>query len=170
MFAMIRHTVDLAVSRFDDLKKSSWSPKPWTEKDLTQYAESEQDGIDNNLVVHMLEDKTEGAPLTNEDLEYAKELISNKFVVGLLDKFEESVHRFNLIIGVNEKDEHNQECVADFVEKNDTTRLAVRGENSVSVERGSETYELLAKIHSYDMELYAHIYTAFAEQRTLYGL
>ena len=81
----------------------------------------------------------------------------------MLDKFEESVHRFNLIIGVNEKDEHNQECVADFVEKNDTTRLAVRGENSVSVERGSETYELLAKIHSYDMELYAHIYTAFAE-------
>lgn len=43
-------------------------------------------------------DKTKGGELAPAGLEYAKELVRTKFVVGTQDRSEESVHQFNVLL------------------------------------------------------------------------
>ena len=134
---------------------------------------------ETNFMVRSLVGKSMKDELTADDLDAAKELVSAKFVVGLMARFEESVHRFNLLLGVDEGDPVNQKCIADFStsqgdaheDRNADAIVEKNNWNSYShpkAEKGSDAWQSLAKIHSLDMQLYRHVVQQFAAQRKLF--
>ena len=48
------------------------------------------------------------------DLIIAKELVRQRFIVGLMDEMNESIRRFNIVLGVDESSERSQQCMEDF--------------------------------------------------------
>lgn len=182
MFALFRHPIDRAVSKFYYLQKATWEPTyntRWADMTLEEWAS--RDRGDNNWLVRNLIDKPHGTDLTTEDLERAKEIVRTKFVVGIMSNFEESVHRFNLLLGMDESDETNMECINDYT-ANEGDKDSKRNEEEIKkknqwnsyshpkAERGSPAWVSLAKIHMYDNLLYRYITELFAEQRTLFDM
>ena len=47
-------------------------------------------------------------------LRVAQRTIAQRFVVGLMNQMEESIHRFNIVLGIDEMDEENAECMDEF--------------------------------------------------------
>jgi hypothetical protein len=63
--------------------------------------------------------KTYGDEVTDADLIIAKELVRQRFVVGLLNEYEESVRRFNVVLGRgsgidSDSDEEELQCMNEF--------------------------------------------------------
>lgn len=53
-------------------------------------------------------------PATERDLRMAMVTMRTRFIVGLMDKMEESIHRFNTAMGIDESTEQNQKCMIHF--------------------------------------------------------
>ena len=70
---------------------------------------------ENNYMVRKLIGKTFHDTVFFSDLEVAKEIIRQRVLVGLVDQMEESVRRFNLLMGVDETDEQNQQCINGYI-------------------------------------------------------
>ena len=88
---------------------------------------------DKNLLVKELAAKTHG-DTTEEDLKLAKETLKKRFVVGLMNEMEESIHRFNNVMGIDEEDNaKNTKCMKSYF----GTR--VRKENSNAHPKVSDT-------------------------------
>jgi len=180
MFALFRHPIDREVSKFYYLQKATWEPTyntRWAEMSLEEWAS--RDRGDNNWMVRNLIGKSDSHDLTYDDLEIAKGIIRNKFVVGLMEQFEESVHRFNLLLGIDESDPQNQQCVEQFLNnggdshsKRNSDKIAKKNAwNSYEhpeAARGGPAWVSLAKIHMYDNLLYRFIAELFDEQQTLF--
>ncbi|KAL7544857.1 hypothetical protein ACHAWF_008219 [Thalassiosira exigua] len=180
MFALFRHPIDRAVSKFYYLQRATWEPTyndRWAKMTLERWAS--QDRGDNNWMVRHLVGKDAKAELSIDDLEKAKELIRTKFVVGLMDHMEESVHRFNLLLGIDENDPKNQQCIEEFSDNKGDSHAARNSRKIVKknqynsyahpeAERGSPAWVSLAKIHMYDNMLYKYIGQVFKEQRSMF--
>jgi len=180
MFALFRHPIDRAVSKFYYLQKATWEPtynKRWANMSLKTWASTERG--ENNWMVRKLIGKGPMDELNVLDLDLAMELVRNKFVVGLMGKMGESVHRFNLMLGIDQSNPKNQECINQFTSsKGDThaarnkAKIVKKNEwNSYShpeVEMGSPAWVSLSKIHMYDNLLYRFIEELFAEQRIMF--
>ena len=180
MFALFRHPIDRAVSKFYYLQKATWEStynERWKSMTLEKWAE--RDRGENNWMVRMLVGKSNRDVLTTEDLELAKEIIRTKFVVGLMDSFDESVHRFNVLLGVDESDAHNEQCIGQFTSSEGDSHVASNRKviakknqwNSYShpdVEFGSPAWVSLSKIHFFDILLYRYVTELFAEQKAMF--
>lgn len=180
MFALFRHPIERAVSKFFYLQKATWEStynERWKNMTLEKWAE--KDRGENNWMVRMLVGKNNRDVLTTDDLELAKEILRTKFVVGLMDSFDESVHRFNIFLGVDESDETNQKCIGQFTSSKGDSHAAANRKvietknqwNSYShpdVEYGSPAWVSLSKIHFMDILLYRYIQELFEEQQALF--
>lgn len=180
MFALFRHPIDRAVSKFFYLQKATWEPtynKRWAKMGLEKWAS--RDRGDNNWMVRHLIGKSPTEDLNNDDLELAKDIVSTKFVVGLMDQFEESVRRFNVVLGIDEGDPENRRCINEFSSnegdshKNRNKEKIVKKNqfNSYThpeVKKGSPAWVSLAKIHMYDTLLHRHIVELFSQQESLF--
>lgn len=51
---------------------------------------------------------------TEDDLTLAIGTLKSKFVIGLMNQMEESVHRFNVILGINENEEVKNRCMRGY--------------------------------------------------------
>lgn len=91
--------------------------KPDMVKDMTleQFALSEH--LQDNFLTRTLS-RNRDAPLTQADLNVAKEVLKRKFVVGLYDDFEESVHRFEAFFGWKLTDSSTKQLLS--IENNST--------------------------------------------------
>jgi len=181
MFALFRHPIDRAVSKFYYLQKATWEStykERWKTMTLEKWAE--KDRGENNWMVRMLVGKDNRAVLTTEDLELAKEIVRTKFVVGLMDSFDESVHRFNVFLGVDESDAVNQECIGQFTSSGgdshaSANRKVIETKNQWNsyahpdVEYGSPAWVSLSKINFFDILLYRYVLEVFEEQRSLFN-
>lgn len=180
MFALFREPIDGAVSKFYYLQKATWEPtynKRWARMTLEEWAT--RDRGDNNWMVRYLVGKPNSVELTNEDLEVAKEIVRTKFIVGLMDKFDESVHRFNILLGIDESDPKNQQCIKEFSSKGEDAHSA---KNSVTIvkknnwnsyshpkaEFGTDVWKSLAKIHAFDRLLYRYVVSLFDKQQVMF--
>jgi len=180
MFALFRHPIDRAVSKFYYLQKATWEPTyntQWAKMSFEQWAS--RDRGENNWMVRKLIGADPKDGLNLQDLDLAMEVIRTKFVVGLMSSMEESVHRFNLMLGIDQSNPKNQECISQFTSsKGDTNALRNQATivkknewNSYShpeVEMGSPAWVSLSKIHMYDNLLYRFIEELFAEQRSMF--
>ena len=89
---------------------------------------------ESNYMVHKLVNKSFGDQVTETDLIIAKELVRQRFVVGLVEEMEESVRRFNIALGVDtENNERNKECMREFFgAKEDVTPAVADGEKTLA--------------------------------------
>ena len=180
MFALFRDPIDRAVSKFYYLQKATWEPtynKRWARMSLKEWAS--RDRGDSNWMVRYLTGKSPREAVTNEDLELAKDIVRTKFVVGLMDEFDESVHRFNMLLGIDESDPKNQQCIDEYTSKGEdkhSDRNAVKivkknNWNSYShpnAEVGSDAWNSLARIHEFDLSLYQFVVTLFEKQQGMF--
>jgi hypothetical protein len=56
---------------------------------------------------------------TASDLELAKRTVHNRFIVGLMNEFEESIHRFNTAMGIDESEKQVKKCMDQFFVKDE---------------------------------------------------
>lgn len=67
-------------------------------------------------MVKKLNGKSWNEPITNDHLEVAKEILRKRVLVGLVVEMEESIRRFNLLMGVDDdNDEMNRQCMEEYV-------------------------------------------------------
>jgi hypothetical protein len=69
---------------------------------------------ESDYMVHKLVNKSFGETVSETDLIIAKELVRQRFVVGLMKEMEESIRRFNVALGVDGEDERSRECMVEF--------------------------------------------------------
>lgn len=116
LLSLFRHPVDRLVSKFYYLQKASWERdyKPqWKHIDVLEWAKT-RSTPDNNFMVKKLAGLRANETATEEDLRIAMRTIKKRFYVGLMDKMEESIHRFNFVMGIDEVQEDNQQCLEHF--------------------------------------------------------
>jgi hypothetical protein len=179
MFALFRHPVERAVSKFYYLSKATWEPtfdETWANMTLEEWASNDRG--ENNWLVHHLAGKKHYEPVYRDDLENAKDIIKSKFIVGLMNDFDESVNRFNMLLGVDGSDPKNKQCIADFVqtkkehtdkEERTTKKRDLSNRNSYTkAEEGSAAWDMLSKIHELDVELYSFIEEQYALQKHIF--
>lgn len=165
MFAMFRNPVDRVVSLFYYLRQATWEPtfNPALQNmTLHEYAESEL--AENNFMVRSLVDKMEGE-LSMPDLKLAKEILRKKCVVGLLDRWEESIDRFDAFFGFQPHGDRHEQALQC------RNTLRAKGGSNIHqhpiVNTTSDVYAILERENALDLILYDYIQELFQEQELL---
>ena len=163
---MFRHPVDRAVSMFFYIQVADWEPtyNPELAKmSIEEYAQSPM--IENNWMVRQLTSSFEG-DLTDEHLNVAKNIIKEKFMVGLLHEKQRTMDRFEKFFRWKYRvNPTNQEKCRE--------QLLTSGSNSnasnkkVKPKPGEEAWDLVAWQNQYDIQLYEFIEQIFEEQEAL---
>mmetsp|Transcript_22084 Transcript_22084/g.29119 ORF Transcript_22084/g.29119 Transcript_22084/m.29119 type:complete len:346 (+) Transcript_22084:57-1094(+) len=169
LFAFFRHPVDRAVSQFYYRSIASWEKSPGIYRpdfsDLGGMEEWLLDGRSpdqvNNYMVRLLVNKHMGGPVTEDDLEMAKEILRTKVLVGLVSKMEESVDRYDQYFGFYDNDNRDR-CYNVYISK------GFNKNNHKSLEEGSKAWNMLAEMDLYDMKLYEYAIQLFDEQERLF--
>jgi hypothetical protein len=78
---------------------------------------------DDNLIVRKLVDKSFKEPIDETDLMHAKAILRRRVVVGLMNEMEESVHRFNIVLGIDETLENNRQCMDSYFGKKEDSGM-----------------------------------------------
>lgn len=166
MLAMFREPIDRLISKFYYLQVARWEStyRPeWKGMDMVEWAQNHN--MDNNHMVKKLVGKVQRDPVTEQDLNLAKETLKNRVIVGLISEMEESIHRFNIVIGIDEEDDsENRKCMKSFF------AAGVKGQNSnphPKIEKDDPVYKLLAKQNELDLKLYDFIVKLFKDQKDI---
>ena len=113
--ALFRHPVDRAISLFHRLQASGNAK--YTDMSVLEWTNLKSS--ESNYMVHNLRGLPNDREIDNIDLILAKELIRQRFVVGLRDEIAESFRRFDIVLGVDKKNdvdkaEKSKECLAEL--------------------------------------------------------
>jgi len=117
VFAIFRHPVDRSVSMYNYITFADWEPTYNAEiasMTLEEYVKSpfmEQDWLTRYL------SNTMTGPLSEENFESAKEALRRKVMVGLLEKKEATLERFEKFFGCKYKarPKVQQECCVEYL-------------------------------------------------------
>jgi hypothetical protein len=107
------------VSKFYYLQIADWERgyRPdWKDLSLMEWIEKAE-LKDDNLIVRKLVDKSFTEPIDETDLMLAKAILRRRVVVGLMKEMEESVKRFNIVMGIDDSLESNQKCMNEYFGK-----------------------------------------------------
>jgi hypothetical protein len=191
LFAVFRHPVEREVSRFYFMQYATWErlyDPTLKEMTLEEFITSQQyDGqprIYDNWMVRSLTGKiSRHFALSDQDLEVAKQVLRRKCLVGLTDKMEESLHRFQLyfhwpLVGIPRKNSSTadtstidgyllsgEQCKQKFLReerKNENPKHPI-------IEKGTSLWNQLAHIHRYDVELYTYVEYLFDQQESFFS-
>ena len=128
---------------------------------LEQFALSEH--LQDNFLTRTLS-RNRDAPLTHADLDVAKEVLKRKFVVGLYDDFEESVHRFEAFFGWKLTDSSSS-CQSKIIQRE--MDLDYNDFDSIPYD---SAYTAIAEKNREDLELYKYAeYLYKYQKRVLFG-
>ena len=119
---------------------------------------------DNEHMVKKLAGKRMNDVVNEEDLQLAMRTLKSRFVVGLMDNMEESIHRFNTILGIDETSETSRECMDQYFGHGS---LKSNSNSHPKATDGSELWIALAEQNPLDIKLYEFIVQLFEEQREL---
>ena len=164
-FVMLRNPIDRAVSMYyhrlhelHDLEDSVT---------IEDYAQG--NGIENNWMTRFLTNRMTGE-LTKEDLEHAKVIMKEKFLIGFLDDLEESIYRIIKYNGWRYDDDETakmkqEDCIADL------TKLGsnINAEGYEIPKRGTQGYALIIWQTQFDSKLFDYARELFDGQTKLYG-
>mmetsp|Transcript_9229 Transcript_9229/g.19204 ORF Transcript_9229/g.19204 Transcript_9229/m.19204 type:complete len:1272 (+) Transcript_9229:90-3905(+) len=161
-FTMLRHPVERAIALYHLYQIDENNPNTAKYRGLTidQYSESVEE---NNWMVRFLANKR-GGSLTWHDLEAAKEVFGRKCLVGLLDKVEESLQRYEHFFGWDSRvanAEKKEVCIHDYLANGDKR-------NSHPTYVGTNAWEVLRKKNEYDVLLYEYARGLYGQQSTIY--
>merc|ERR1719253_2049997 len=188
--ALFRHPVDRALSMFFYLQTATWERtyRPeWANMTVMEWAAL--DHMETDYVVHKMVGKPFGEKVDEMDLIIAKELVRQRFIVGVMVEMNESIRRFNIVLGVDEESERSGQCMEEFglvstkeeipaeTEEGDGKRAlkeqrahATDKKNSnkhPKFEKGSPEFDSIASRNSLDVHLYEYIETLFDAQKEI---
>ena len=84
----------------------------WKQMDIKYWAENINK--ESNIMVKSLVGKPWSQEATEDDLTLAIGTLKSKFVIGLMNQMEESIHRFNVILGIDENEEVKKRCMRGY--------------------------------------------------------
>lgn len=154
VFSLFRHPVERAESRFRSLQQVN---KAWANMSVDEWAT--QGSNEANWMVHQLVGKNQDEAVNIKDLEVAKGIVRDKFIVGLSEKYLESLRRFNMLLGIDRDDAKTQECLQSHA----TPPVAIQ-----KVAQGSPTYVTLMSVNFLDAMLYTYAEELFENQGELF--
>lgn len=156
-FTLLRHPVDRAVSLYHHYQSEDNNPNTQQYKGLSidEYAEQT---AESNWMVRFLTNKRAGA-LSWHDLEAAKEMFGRKCLVGLVEKAEESIRRFERFFRWG--DSNYNACVGERLANSDKR-------NQHDSFEGTNAWEVLRKKNEYDVLLYEYAKNLYTQQSTMY--
>mmetsp|Transcript_13745 Transcript_13745/g.29873 ORF Transcript_13745/g.29873 Transcript_13745/m.29873 type:complete len:370 (-) Transcript_13745:146-1255(-) len=183
ILAFFRNPVDRSVSKFYYLQTATWERtyRPeWAGMEIVEWATHHN--LDENFVVKKILGKKLSEPVDIGDLVLAKEIVRRRFIVGLMNDMEESIRRFNIILGLSYADEKGQSCreeyfgtstkkeasaVVDIGDGNTKAKNDMNSNPHPKVKEGSPEYNLIAERNALDMILYNYITLLYSEQKGL---
>jgi len=159
-FVIIRNPIRRAVATYKRLQIKR--PDIVGDMTLEQFATSQL--LQDNFLTRTLS-RNEDAPLTEADVDLAKEILKRKFVVGLYDQFEHSVRRMEAFFGWKLNEGINS-CQARIVQQ----------EMNLGFNDDSETlsydsaYAAIAEKNKFDIQLFSFAEYVFKyQERVLFG-
>eukprot|EP00584_Thalassiosira_punctigera_P020515 CAMPEP_0172558010 /NCGR_PEP_ID=MMETSP1067-20121228/76645_1 /TAXON_ID=265564 ORGANISM="Thalassiosira punctigera, Strain Tpunct2005C2" /NCGR_SAMPLE_ID=MMETSP1067 /ASSEMBLY_ACC=CAM_ASM_000444 /LENGTH=350 /DNA_ID=CAMNT_0013347249 /DNA_START=34 /DNA_END=1086 /DNA_ORIENTATION=+ len=167
VLALFRHPVDRLVSKFFYLREATWEKQyrpQWKRMGVLEFAK--QRNTDNNYMVKKLAALRVNDAATEEDLRIAMRTIKKRFIVGLVDHMAESVHRFNIVLGIDESQKENRKCMEHFLHDSVGARKH-KSKSNPKVEPGSATWNAFAKRNSLDIRLYEFVVELFSQQKEI---
>lgn len=162
-FTMIRHPIERAVSMFHYLAVAKWEATydpSLAYISIEMYARSKR--LEHNWMVRFLSNELE-RDLTDDHLRIAKEVLSKKCLVGLLNHKEESFQRFEQYFGWAPKNKDESDCRDRLMQWGWSNK-----HSHPQVEEGSVAWDLLYMKNSFDMKLYHYAVILFNEQTRLF--
>jgi len=176
MFALFRHPIDRLVSIFYYLQTATWEPTyhpDFADMTVEDYAKSQF--FEGNWMVRMIANKMKG-PVTNEDLNIAKEFLRTKCLVGLQSSMNDSLDRFQRYFGWELKDTvrngnvlTGEVCRQRFFHPEKAGGLKMNTNKHPKILPGSKEYNELVEKSKLDMELYAYAVELYGEQAEIFG-
>mmetsp|Transcript_8504 Transcript_8504/g.11705 ORF Transcript_8504/g.11705 Transcript_8504/m.11705 type:complete len:376 (-) Transcript_8504:33-1160(-) len=163
VFALFRHPIERAVSLYYYRQIATWEKGDGVYRPelanipIEEFFERKKNKSDNNMIA-MLLNKDRREPVTDDDLEFAKEILRTKVLVGLTSQMEESVERFDTYFGWN-KNEKRPMCQKSYIEHKTNSNKYER------VGEGSLVWEYLSNILYYDIQLYEYAVELFEDQK-----
>lgn len=168
---MLRHPVDRAVAQFHSLKRNG--AKAVSNMTLEQYANSSV--AEDNWMTRMLTNTMEGK-VTRRHYKAAEEVFGRKCLVGLIDKYSESMERFAKfflwegIQSINTRHPHatserdkmkdlegKRKCFQNMITK------GVNRHQYAKIDKASQVWKALAVKNRYDMHLYEYAETMYLQ-------
>lgn len=154
LFVLMRDPVETAISLFHYLRFAHWERtyrEDFQNMTLLEYATLEDEDQNvriDNWITRYLARKLKG-PLTDDDLQLAKDILSQKALIGLTDYFEESMKRFDTYFGLHRL-KHNdvKQCLSNH------TKLRANANRHEKYSFDSEEWKALASRNSIDVQLY----------------
>mmetsp|Transcript_11338 Transcript_11338/g.12981 ORF Transcript_11338/g.12981 Transcript_11338/m.12981 type:complete len:607 (-) Transcript_11338:67-1887(-) len=159
IFVLLRHPVDQAHSDFLFRKTLPEGDLERVPDDMTiaQFIESDR-LIPNQLTRTLLNVTDENIALTDIHILGAQKVLQERVLVGLLESFDASVHRFANYFGWNIRD---SVCLSNFETARDNR------ESHVILSNSTLEWEMLADRNYADMKLYEFGQSLFERQKTL---
>lgn len=185
ILALFRNPVDRSVSKFYYLQTATWERtyRPeWQGMSIVEWATHHN--LDENFIVKKIVGKKLSDPVDIGDLVVAKEIVRRRFIVGLMNDMEESIRRFNIILGLNYADEKGKSCRDQYFGSKEKQEVApgadaATGEGKTKaandmnsnphpkVEEGSPEYNVIAERNALDMILFNYITLLYSEQKEI---
>ena len=131
--------------------------------DINYWAENVNS--ENNPNVKALAKLGRDDVVTETHLRLAQRTIANRLVVGLMEQMEESIHRFNIVLGIDETTDLNRGCMDEFFGHGSKKS---NSHSHPEVPEDSEAYQVLAEKNVWDLKLHEFILEQFDIQRDLF--
>ena len=168
-FGVFRHPIERAISMFYYIQVASWEAtyhpelQNWTIEEYARSTRAEENWMTRQLANNPID------TLSDEDLDLAKEVLRRKFFVGLIDKMEESMDRFERFFRWSYRvNPHNQEkCREGLLSRGGGANRNVNATKKAHPKEGTEGWELLAEKNKYDLQLYDYVVELFDQQESL---
>ena len=156
-FAVFRHPIERAVRLFYTLQEKEPALREWT---LERYSRSTY--LENNYLTRQLSKKLEG-PLNDRDYDEAKEIIRQKFLVGLASQIDQSLDRyekyFRWTYRIHPKSQ--EACRKRLLSEESAVEKKIKKRMP---KEGDSTWAWLSHHNAFDLRLYAYIDKLFEEQ------
>ena len=164
-FIMFRNPIERATSMYYHRVKELNNLDPSIT--IEEYAQG--NGIENNWMTRFLANRMTGE-LTKEDLERAKEILKDKFLIGFLDDMEESVYRIMKYNGWKYSQDENQkmkqeDCLHDLA----TVGSNINPNTYDIPKRGTQAYALITWQTQFDTKLFEYARELFDYQTKTWG-
>jgi len=164
-FMMMRNPIDRAVSMYWHRVKEVGDLD--AEISIEDYAQG--NGIENNWMTRFLTNRMTGE-LMKDDMEQAKQILKEKFLIGLLDDLDETVYRIMKYNGwkysTDETQKMKQEdCIRDL----STVGSAINPDPYEIPTRGTQAYALITWQTQFDTKLFEYAKELFDDQAKQWG-
>jgi len=160
LFTIMRDPIPRAISVFDSFVSSATIPEI-SDMKISEYLESQY--MESNWMIRAITDKRQLETIGEEDLEYAKSILSEKCLIGLYERIEDSFDRFETYFGW-EGISGKTICQKQIYQKAQEREIETNERSGKAIYDDDKIIEAMRRANSWDILLYEHAVSLFAEQ------